>query len=222
MGHTCATAVDCTQPGAFDRLNSTPSAVVHEGQRCGERLPIPRSLGPEKIAQYGGEWVAVASEEIAAHGKDPRRVHTEAYRAGKGMPFMDTCTRIPRSFRPATASPMTDAPSQGWTRAKYMDVNAASAGRAKAATAAVPAVMIDARNPCAARPPAGRCASHGPAGRRRMGVVHADVGCGAAWHCAQRKVPAACVQRVGRVQGAPRKDPHRSKNRRPWTQWLKM
>ena len=98
MGHTCATTVDCTQPGAFDRLNRPPSAVVHEGQRCGERLPIPRSLGPEKIAQYGGEWVAVASEEIAAHGKDPRRVHTEACRAGKGMPFMDYMYSDPSEF----------------------------------------------------------------------------------------------------------------------------
>ena len=47
------------------------------------------SLGPDKIEQYRGEWVAVASEEIVAHGRDPRRVHTEACRAGKGIPFMD-------------------------------------------------------------------------------------------------------------------------------------
>ena len=47
-----------------------------------------KSLGLGKIAQYRGEWVAVASEEIVAHGKDPRSVHTEACRAGKGIPFM--------------------------------------------------------------------------------------------------------------------------------------
>ena len=47
------------------------------------------SLGPKKIERYRGEWVAVASEEIVAHGKDPRRVHTEACRAGKGIPLME-------------------------------------------------------------------------------------------------------------------------------------
>ena len=47
------------------------------------------SLGPKKIARYRGEWVAVASEEIVAHGRDPRRVHTEACRAGKGIPLME-------------------------------------------------------------------------------------------------------------------------------------
>ena len=48
-----------------------------------------KSLGLKKIAEYRGEWVAVASEEIVAHGKDPRRVHKEGCEAGKGIPFMD-------------------------------------------------------------------------------------------------------------------------------------
>ena len=48
-----------------------------------------RSLDPKEMWRYRGEWVAVASQEIVAHGKDPRRVHEEGYKAGKGIPFMD-------------------------------------------------------------------------------------------------------------------------------------
>ena len=47
------------------------------------------SLDEKEIEPYYGEWVAVASQEIVAHGKDPRRVHEEACKAGKGIPFMD-------------------------------------------------------------------------------------------------------------------------------------
>ena len=47
------------------------------------------SLDPKEIERYCGEWVAVASQEIVAHGKDPERVHEEGCKAGKGIPFMD-------------------------------------------------------------------------------------------------------------------------------------
>ena len=56
------------------------------------------SLDPKELVQYRGEWVAVACEEIVAHGKDPERVHEEAYKAGKGIPFMDYICADPSEF----------------------------------------------------------------------------------------------------------------------------
>ena len=56
------------------------------------------SLSPREIWQYRGEWVAVASEEIVAHGKDPERVHEEGSKAGKGIPFMDYIYADPSEF----------------------------------------------------------------------------------------------------------------------------
>ena len=56
------------------------------------------SLDPKELVRYRGEWVAVACEEIVAHGKDPRRVHEEAYKAGKGIPFMDYIYADPSEF----------------------------------------------------------------------------------------------------------------------------
>ena len=60
-----------------------------EANDAGKNYEFLMSLGPEKIERYRGEWVAVASEEIVAHGKDPERVHKEGCEAGKGIPFMD-------------------------------------------------------------------------------------------------------------------------------------
>ena len=47
-----------------------------------------KSFSSQDALQYAGEWIAVASGEVVAHGKDPRRVHTEGCKAGKGEPFM--------------------------------------------------------------------------------------------------------------------------------------
>ena len=47
-----------------------------------------KSFSSQDALQYAGEWIAVACGEIVAHGKDPRRVHTEGCKAGKGGPFM--------------------------------------------------------------------------------------------------------------------------------------
>ena len=60
-----------------------------EGNDAEKNYKYIMSLDPDEIERYRGEWVAIACEEIVAHGRDPRRVHTEAYRAGKGIPFMD-------------------------------------------------------------------------------------------------------------------------------------
>ena len=46
------------------------------------------SMSLDEARRYMGEWIAVAGGGIVAHGKDPRRVHSEAYAAGKGEPYM--------------------------------------------------------------------------------------------------------------------------------------
>ena len=56
------------------------------------------SLDPKELVRYRGEWVAVASQEIVAHGKDPKRVHEEGCKAGKGIPFMDYVYTDPSEF----------------------------------------------------------------------------------------------------------------------------
>ena len=48
-----------------------------------------KSMTREDIKRYAGQWIAVASGEIVAHGKDPGRVINEGYEAGKGEPFME-------------------------------------------------------------------------------------------------------------------------------------
>ena len=48
-----------------------------------------KSMTREDIRRYAGEWLAIASGEIVAHGKDPGRVLDEGRRAGKGQPFME-------------------------------------------------------------------------------------------------------------------------------------
>ena len=46
------------------------------------------SMTAEDDKRYAGEWIAIASGEIVAHGEDPRQVHTDGCKAGKGGPFM--------------------------------------------------------------------------------------------------------------------------------------
>ena len=47
-----------------------------------------KSFTSQDALEYAGEWIAIASGEIVAHGKDPGRVHEEGCKAGKGGPFM--------------------------------------------------------------------------------------------------------------------------------------
>ncbi len=47
------------------------------------------SMTSEEVERYAGQWIAVASGEIVAHGKDPRRVHDDGRKADKGDPFME-------------------------------------------------------------------------------------------------------------------------------------
>ena len=46
------------------------------------------SMTSEDVRRYAGQWIAVASGEIVAHGEDPGRVLDEGRRAGKGHPYM--------------------------------------------------------------------------------------------------------------------------------------
>lgn len=43
-----------------------------------------KSMTRQDTLRCAGEWIAVASGEIAAHGNDPERVHEEGCKAGKG------------------------------------------------------------------------------------------------------------------------------------------
>ncbi len=54
-----------------------------------KNLEFLRSMRPEEFEKYRGEWLAVVGGGIVAHGKDPRRVHQEGWKAGKGEPFME-------------------------------------------------------------------------------------------------------------------------------------
>jgi hypothetical protein len=38
-------------------------------------------------AQYGGQWVALASEQVVSHGEDLRQVYAEAQAKGVRVPF---------------------------------------------------------------------------------------------------------------------------------------
>ena len=46
------------------------------------------SMTSEDVERYAGQWIAVASGEIVAHGEDPEQVHEEGCKAGKGHPYM--------------------------------------------------------------------------------------------------------------------------------------
>ena len=47
------------------------------------------TMPADEYERYRGEWVTVADAKIVAHGKDPRRVHQEESRAGRGAPLME-------------------------------------------------------------------------------------------------------------------------------------
>ena len=49
----------------------------------------------EDARRYAGQWLAIASGEIVAHGEDPRQVHDEGRKAGKGEPYMQYMYRGP-------------------------------------------------------------------------------------------------------------------------------
>ena len=72
----------------FDRLPAVKAGDVTEGDPTKD-MAFLANMPEEEYNKYRGEWVAVAHEEIVAHGKDPRRVHQEGRRAGKGEPLMD-------------------------------------------------------------------------------------------------------------------------------------
>lgn len=48
-----------------------------------------KAMTSEDIKLYAGQWLAIASGEIVAHGKDPGLVLDEGRKAGKGQPFME-------------------------------------------------------------------------------------------------------------------------------------
>ena len=60
------------------------------------------TMPEEEYKRYGGQWVAVADGKIVAHGKDPRRVHQDGCRAGKGVSHMDYIyadhTEVPEAY----------------------------------------------------------------------------------------------------------------------------
>lgn len=43
----------------------------------------------KEFEKYRGEWIAVASGNVVAHGKDPNQVHAEGRNAGRGSPLME-------------------------------------------------------------------------------------------------------------------------------------
>lgn len=53
------------------------------------------SMSDEEVERYAGQWLAVAHGELVAHGEDPRRVHEEGWKAGKGEPYMRYMYRGP-------------------------------------------------------------------------------------------------------------------------------
>lgn len=61
------------------------------------------TMPAEEYDRHRGEWVAVADAKIVAHGKDPRRVHQEGSRAGKGAPLMEYIhagwSEVPLAYR---------------------------------------------------------------------------------------------------------------------------
>ncbi len=78
----------------------SPGMVVNDPEGSPvEDIKFLAAMPEEEYKKYRGEWLAVASGEIVAHGRDPRRTLTEGCRAGKGMPLMKyvyaDCTEAP-------------------------------------------------------------------------------------------------------------------------------
>ena len=55
---------------------------IDEGTK--KTLEFMEAMTPEVAQKYRGEWIAVASGEIVAHGKNPNLVCEAGRRAGKG------------------------------------------------------------------------------------------------------------------------------------------
>ena len=47
-------------------------------------MEFMNSMTPEEAQKYMGQWIAVASGEVVAHGGDPRKVCQEGRKAGRG------------------------------------------------------------------------------------------------------------------------------------------
>ena len=47
-------------------------------------MEFMNSMAPEVAQKYMGQWIAVASGEVVAHGENPRKVCQEGRKAGKG------------------------------------------------------------------------------------------------------------------------------------------
>lgn len=60
-----------------------------KGNDAMKNIKFLSNMPDEERDQYRGEWVAVASEQIVAHGKDPVSVHLDGCKAGLGEPFLD-------------------------------------------------------------------------------------------------------------------------------------
>ena len=46
------------------------------------------SMTDEEVRRYAGQWLAVVSGELVAHGENPGCVHEEGWKAGKGKAYM--------------------------------------------------------------------------------------------------------------------------------------
>ena len=70
-----------------------------------ECLEYFESMTDEEAGRYAGQWLAVVSGELVAHGEDPERVHEEGCNAGKGQPYMRYIYRgpeeVPLAYRVA-------------------------------------------------------------------------------------------------------------------------
>ena len=64
------------------------------------------SMTDEEVRRYAGQWLAVASGELVAHGEDPGRVHEEGWKAGKGEPYMRYIYRSLEEYESTAYSPI--------------------------------------------------------------------------------------------------------------------
>ena len=55
---------------------------IDEGAK--KNVEFMNAMTPEVAKKYMGQWIAVASGEIVAHGEDPEQVCEEARRASRG------------------------------------------------------------------------------------------------------------------------------------------
>ena len=60
---------------------------IDEGAK--KTMEFMNAMTPEVAQKYMGQWIAMASGKIVAHGEDPEQVCEEARKAGKGAIFVD-------------------------------------------------------------------------------------------------------------------------------------